>query len=134
MVILFSTKCFLFVYIYIDLFNLKPINCLKIVMLTSPGFFFFFFFFFLKKSTLWYPDQTVTNVKFNPGSIHAIFDEEKKRVFKIIIIIITIIIINNSYQSDKFISMWFGNVVKKMKSNRANAFFSSWNFISSPFR
>ena len=37
-VILFCTKCFLFVYMYIDL--LKPINYLKIVMLTSPGFFF----------------------------------------------------------------------------------------------
>ena len=38
MVILLSTKCFLFVYMYIDL--LKLINYLKIVMLTSPGFFF----------------------------------------------------------------------------------------------
>ena len=38
MVILFSTKCFLFFYMCIDLS--KPINYLKIVMLTSPGFFF----------------------------------------------------------------------------------------------
>ena len=29
-----------FVYMYIDLMNLKPINYLKIVMPTSPGFFF----------------------------------------------------------------------------------------------
>ena len=36
-VILFSTKCFLFVYMYIDLFKLKAY--LKIVTLTSPGFF-----------------------------------------------------------------------------------------------
>ena len=40
MVILFCTKCFLFVYMCLDLLNLKPINYLKIVMLTSPGFFF----------------------------------------------------------------------------------------------
>ena len=41
MVILFSTKCFLFVYMNIDLlnFDLKPVNYLKIVVLTSPGFF-----------------------------------------------------------------------------------------------
>ena len=35
MIILFSTKCFLSVYMYIDLINLKPINYLKIVVLTS---------------------------------------------------------------------------------------------------
>ena len=40
MVILLSTKCFFFVYMYIDLLNLKPINYFKIVMLISPGFFF----------------------------------------------------------------------------------------------
>ena len=39
MVILLSTKCFLFVYMYIDLLTLKAY--LKIVMLTSPGSFFF---------------------------------------------------------------------------------------------
>ena len=38
MVILFSTKYFLFVYMYIDLLKLKAY--LKIVKLTSTGFFF----------------------------------------------------------------------------------------------
>ena len=40
MVTLFSTKCFLFVYMFIDLFKVKAINYLKIVMQTSPDFFF----------------------------------------------------------------------------------------------
>ena len=41
MVILLSTKCFLFVHMYIDLLKLKAyINYLKIAMLASPGFFF----------------------------------------------------------------------------------------------
>ena len=38
---LFSTKCFLFVYMYIDLFKLKAYKLFeKKVMHTSPGFFF----------------------------------------------------------------------------------------------
>ena len=42
MVTLFSAKCFLFVYMYIDLFKVKAYKLpyLKIVMQTSPGFFF----------------------------------------------------------------------------------------------
>ena len=37
---LFKGWFHLLVYMYIHLLNLKPINCLKIVMLTCPGFFF----------------------------------------------------------------------------------------------
>ena len=41
MVILLSTECFLFVYVYIDLLKLKAYKLFeKNVMLTSPGFFF----------------------------------------------------------------------------------------------
>ena len=39
MAILFSTKCLLFVHMYVDLLKLAY-NYLKLVMLTSPGFFF----------------------------------------------------------------------------------------------
>ena len=53
MVILFGTKCFLFVYMYmyIDLLKLKANKLFKIVMLTSPGF-------FLKEANLLIIDST----------------------------------------------------------------------------
>ena len=67
MVILFCTKYYLFVYMYIDLLNVKAYK-LKIVKLTSPGFFF-------KEANLYMTVFTHVNLLFSAR--HSTFTDSR---------------------------------------------------------